>query len=259
MKINRLLFSTILLAILHSTPLFAVKTIKDNLHSKAMDKEIPYVVVLPDSYETESDKTFPVLYCLHGANAPYDTWSVMAPLNEAIDGDYPTILVTFEAGLSSYLDFADDPSIRYTTFFFEELVPFIESSYRAGGKKELRAVTGFSMGGFGAFHYMLQRPDFFSSVSSLSGAFNRARGDRKQFNLYEILKAASEKETELPPLYLGCGVDDRLLEDSRKMSAELEKLGYTVTYVEGPGAHNWPYWRDASIDIIKFHYPHFSK
>lgn len=235
----------------------AYTTIKDVIYSDAMGREVQYAVVLPDSYATQTNKTFPVLYCLHGAGSPYDTWAVMLPLNRAIDGDYPAIIVTF-AGGSRYIDNKNDPSIRYTTFFFEELVPFIETTYRAGGRQELRGVTGFSMGGFGAWHFMLLRPDFFSSVSSLSGAFAGAPSGHSEFELYSRLEAAYQNEIELPPMYLGCGLSDRYLSENRTMEDALSSRGFSVEYVESPGDHNWTYWRDTSPQIIAFHYKYMS-
>jgi S-formylglutathione hydrolase FrmB len=57
----------------------------------------------------------------------------------------------------------------FTTFVFNECIPTIEKQYRINTSQ--RMLTGFSMGGFGAIHYMLTKPDQFVSVSSLSGWF----------------------------------------------------------------------------------------
>ena len=57
----------------------------------------------------------------------------------------------------------------YTAFFFEEFIPAIDSFYRTDSNN--RAITGFSMGGFGSMHYMLEKPQMFKSISGLSSAF----------------------------------------------------------------------------------------
>jgi len=240
----------------------AVSTIIEVFHSDTMNKNINYRVVLPNTYSgrgTDPDKVFPVLYCLHGAGSSEEPWSVMSPLNSAIDGDYPAILVTFFAENSWYIDTPGNSSSQYTTFFFDELVPFIESTYRAGGKPGLRAVTGFSMGGYGAWHYMLEKPDFFSSVSGLSGAFNRSPSNQTQWNPYTQITEMATNSITLPPTYMNCGTADGLISDNRNMKTHLTNNGYTTTLVETTGAgHDWPFWRDSSDEIIAFHYQYFS-
>jgi S-formylglutathione hydrolase FrmB len=224
-----------------------------------MEKEIAYVINLPDDYESNEALIFPVLYCLHGYGAPYDTWAVMKPLNDAIDGNYPAIIVTFEGSTHSYVDYPDDPSVQYTRFFFKELVPFVESNYRAGRAAGRRGITGFSMGGYGALHLTLERPDFFSAASAVSGAFDREPGGQADLNLMTRIPALSETEAgALPPLYLNCGAEDRFLEGNRKMAAFLSAMQLDYHYVEtGRAGHNWPFWRDLSDDVLQWHYQFF--
>ena len=54
----------------------------------------------------------------------------------------------------------------------KELIPHVDQTYRTLAKRETRSVEGFSMGGFGAFHYLLVHPEMFAGVSSLSGVFD---------------------------------------------------------------------------------------
>jgi S-formylglutathione hydrolase len=238
----------------------AVTRVTDVMHSETMDKDINYRIVLPASYDSDPERTFPVLYALHGSGSSEEPWSVMLPLNNAIDGDFPAIIVTFDGENSWYMDVPGNPDNQYTTFFFEELVPFVESNYRAGGKPSLRGVTGFSMGGFGAFHYMLEKPDFFGSVSGLSAAFDYSPFGQSAANPYTRIGAMAEAEIALPPIYLDCGSEDFLLEDNRDMHAFLTEKGYAIDYVETPGGdHNWTFWRDASDELIEWHYQHFSE
>lgn len=239
----------------------AVSTIRNTLHSEAMDKDVDYAIVIPDSYNSPSnaDKTYPVLYALHGYGAPYDTWAVMLPLNNAINSDYPAIIVTFEGETSFYIDFDGNPSVQFTTFFFDELIPFVETTYRAGGHSSLRAVTGFSMGGFGAWHYMLTHPDMFSSVSALSGAFNFNPNGQTETNPYGRITTAAANQVELPPMYLNCGTSDSLIGDNRNMKQHLTDKGYSVELIETEGAqHNWTFWRGASDELIAWHYQYLS-
>jgi len=238
----------------------AAEKISGKVHSTLMDRDIDFHILLPKSYAAEGEKTFPVLYAMHGYGAPVESWVVMTPLAATIDGDCPMAVVTFDGGTSFYLDHEGDPTIQMTGFFFKELVPYIEKTYRVGGSSGMRAATGFSMGGFGAWHLMLEQPEFFASVSALSGAFGRIPESQENVDLFKRIEAVMEAEAKLPPTYIGCGTDDYLIDHSRKMAMKMIEKGYLSQYVETPGAaHNWPYWKNASDELAVWHFAYFAK
>ena len=255
--------------------------------SASMGRGISAAVVLPPEYHEEgfADRRYPVLYALHGRAAPFLAYTNMAPLRRRMH-KCPFILVVFHADTASwYLDATKEPSSQFTTFFFAELIPAIEATYRTRTDRGGRAVTGFSMGGFGAFHYMLTHPDRFGSVSALSGAFavTGERGgtphsglesllgdfadhsaDYLRHGIQDRLEQYVQSRTSLPALYLHCGTGDYLIDQNRELAQFLVGLnqqrhevdpGNTITfqYRESPGAHNWLFWRDASSAIADFH------
>jgi len=244
--------------LVQAIPLHAAQEIRDTFYSDIMGIEVAYAIVLPDSYDSEPDRIFPVLYGLHGTGSPYDTWANMPPLKREIDGDYPAVIATFEGKRSFYLDHPTDQSSQYTSFFFEEFVPFVETTYRAGRKASLRGITGFSMGGYGAIHLTLEKPDFFSSTSTLSGAFDRNPFGQTDLVPINRIPVAAAAGTVLPPIYINCGTADALITDNRQFESLLTTEGYPHVYIETQGAgHNWPFWRDTSEDVIHWHYQYF--
>ena len=277
---NPLFFTLILLATLGTSTAFAEKEVevlngctieKLTLFSPSMNRDIRIIVVLPPAYATSPEKSFPILHTLHGYGAPYGTWSAMSPLREALT-DCPMIVTCLDGDKGSwYLDSPEKADSQFTTFFFEEFVPFLEKNYRVESKKQ--AITGFSMGGFGAFHYMLTQPKFFQSVSSLSGAFYdfETPGNHIQRYLKDILGPVADhperyaeldlyqriEETDsLPPIYLHCGTEDSLLEQNQMMTNVLKKKKSPVEYKTSPGGHNWPFWKGASAEVVRFHWNH---
>ena len=52
----------------------------------------------------------------------------------------------------------------------QEFFPYIESRYRAAPGRANRAISGISMGGYGALHLAFRHPQLFSSVSAHSAA-----------------------------------------------------------------------------------------
>jgi CubicO group peptidase (beta-lactamase class C family)/S-formylglutathione hydrolase FrmB len=256
------------------------------VRSASMGREIKAWAVLPPAYATYGGSRFPVLYALHGRGAPYDTFAKMPKLRQAL-AEQPMIVVGFDADNSSfYLDSeipqniardgepkADAPS-KFSTFFFDEFVPALDARYRIAADR--RMITGFSMGGFGAFHYMLQRPDMFRSVSALSGAFfettpppdqwakrlipllasiETAPAAYAKLAFFPRLERLKKEGVKLPPIYLCCGAEDKVTpDDSRQMHAYLDRIGVPNEYVESAGGHDWRYWSSTIVQVLDFHW-----
>ncbi len=286
------------------------------LHSAAMGRDIRVVVVLPPAYGEHPAQPYPILYALHCRGAPHTSWASMAPLLKRLK-DKPVIIASFDGGYAScYLDAPNgglvdktvvyrrprgksnhmsdkqyqqlvnewdtaSAQVRslYTTFFFNEFLPALDHFYRVDTKN--RAVTGFSLGGFGALHYALERPRMFRSISGLSSAFfdeeaiqaslRRGRSSlRAVLGDYETNKTNFGKANQftrlteftktgerLPPVYQHCGLKDGLLRVNREMHKALKAAGCDVTYKESQGAHNWTFWKGAAQGVIDFHWKHF--
>jgi len=285
------------------------QVVKYTIPSPSMQRPIKVVVVLPPGYDAEADKTYPVLYALHGRGAPYTVWSDMSPLKRALRTQ-PMIVAGFDCDYAGfYIDSKTKPDSQFRTFFFDEFTPHIETAYRANG---VRGVTGFSMGGYGALYYMVERPHLFASISALSAAVGIVRGDdgnahenmrdligpyRENEQTYEKLIIAKRvaagvaDQVKLPPIMLHCGTEDHLVKRNREFLQVLidqnklirerlapqvadepdqrqqrRKLGdlerkhrIDFTYIESPGGHDWPFWRDASAGVIDFHWKSFQK
>lgn len=262
---------------------------KYSITSPSMQREIRAITVLPPAYAEEPDRIFPVLYTLHGAGAPYDTWAQMSRLRLFIK-EQPFIYTCFDGdNRSMYLDSVrplvasrkpeehpEKVPSKFTTFFFDEFVPAIDAWYRVD--PDQRAVTGFSMGGFGAYYYMLCRPDMFTSVSGLSSAFfdtgdmsegrrdilENVIGPRKDHeeeyravDHYLRVEKCLQNRVKLPPIYQACGTGDFLIEHNRKMAAFARDKGLDYTYDEGEGDHTWQYWHPMSVKIAEFHWKNF--
>lgn len=257
--------------------------------SPSMGRVIRGVIVLPPAYATDPERRFPILYALHGMDATYLAWSEMPPLRAALAGK-PMLVASFDGDRASmYLD-SDIPqparkgdddaswgkvSSRFTTFFFCEFLPWVDAHYRVDTKR--RMLTGFSMGAYGAMHYLLQQPESFVSVSGLSGAFmpsaeaNRgvpgyfipllgepaAKPDRyRNSDLLLRLQDFFAAGRKLPPCLFLCGTEDRwgLLLSNRGLGWMLAAHGQPEAYRELPGKHDWTFWKTASPSVIDFHW-----
>jgi S-formylglutathione hydrolase FrmB len=246
--------------------------VKFTVASACMKREIQAVVMLPPEYQKNPGKRFPVIYALHGMNAPWESWQAMPKLSQELV-KYPMIVVSFNGDEASwYLDAPQKSGSQFTMFFFKELISYVDSHYRTIADGKGRAITGFSMGGFGAFHYLLEQPGAFASISSLSGAFHPSAewkltpllGMQAEYpeayrvvDLRARINAAQEKGAILPPFYLHCGTGDDGLAENRDLRDFLKSKNLSCEYVESDGGHNWAFWKEACVGVLDFHWKYF--
>lgn len=253
---------------------------KFRIVSPSMDREIKAEVVLPPEYKDHPDKQYPILYTLHGMDSPIDRYLAKTPVLLQALKDKPMIVTCMDVdGESWYLDSpypqfpgrGDKKSqvkSLFTTFFFDEFIPCVDQNYRTNPKQ--RMLTGNSMGGFGAFHYMLTKPSLFVSVSSLSGLFEPTSADVKwvpllgtlqefperhrSVDVFEHLKNDIRQGLKFPQIYMVVGAEDPLLPHNRAMQALLKEEGIASEYHEFPGNHGWPFWSEQLPAVIDFHW-----
>ena len=143
------------------------------LKSRILGETVHFCVLLPPSYDSEA-KRYPVLYFLHGLGENEQTlfktggWNLIEDLRQQHKiGDF--LIVTPEAKASFYINSADG-KVRYSDFFLQEFMPYIEAKYRIQRERKTRAITGISMGGYGALRFAFAYPEMFSAVSAQSAA-----------------------------------------------------------------------------------------
>jgi S-formylglutathione hydrolase FrmB len=164
-----------LLYFLYLPSSFATGRVECNaLPSKILARSVPYCVVLPASFDADKAKRFPILYALHGLgdNEQFfvhsGLWNVVEDLRER--GELKDFLIATPAGGVTFYINSKDGKVRYEDFLLQEFFPFIEKRYRAAPGRANRAISGVSMGGYGALHLAFRHPQLFSSVSANSAA-----------------------------------------------------------------------------------------
>ena len=198
---------------------------------------------LPDGYE-DSTRKYPVLYLLHGWTDNETSWIQMGDMQRIADDAIasrqavPMIIVMPDAGETWYVN-SYDGSVPYEDMFFEELIPYIEKTYRARADREYRGIAGLSMGGFGSFLYTLHHPDMFTACAPLSAAV---------YTDEQMQKALNTTRGELFNKLFGKG---NLTEHWRANSI-LDLLNKLDTEKVRDGGHTWTYWRTALPSVMEF-------
>lgn len=139
----------------------------------------PLLVQLPPDYD-RSERSYPTIYLLQGLTGQVDTWRNRKPFGpnvpEMIDalwrsGAAPAIVVYVDAwtrlGGSQFLD--SPATGRYHTYLCDEVVPFVDASYRTMADAGHRGVAGKSSGGYGAMITPMLRPDLFGGLATHAG------------------------------------------------------------------------------------------
>src|ERR1700693_4002772 len=148
------------------------------LQSRILGETVHYCVMLPPPYAAatrgHSRRRYPVLYFLHGLGDNEQTlfksggWDLIEELRQKRQiSDF--LVVAPEGKRTFYINSADG-RVRYTDFFIREFIPYIESHYSIRRERSARAISTFSMGGYGALQFALAHSGLFSSVSAQSAA-----------------------------------------------------------------------------------------
>jgi len=126
-------------------------------------------VLLPDGYRT-SGRSYPVLYMFHGGAEDFRQFDFLGIRN--LTAGKPIIVVMPDGGHAGWYSNPVSSFVgprNWETFHIAQLLPWIEANFRTYPEYDGRAVSGFSMGGFGALKYAAKYYGHFASVSAHSG------------------------------------------------------------------------------------------
>lgn len=284
MKKTSLIILTLVLAFVASAQTGKVYD-QLSMPSNILGMERNYAIYLPPDYET-SQRSYPVLYLLHGAGDDQTGWvqfgEVLHIADKAIKSGSatPMIIVMPDANTKQrgyFNDLKDD--WRYEDFFFVEFMPYIEDTYRIKKEKRYRAISGLSMGGGGTFMYALHHPELFSSACPLSaycgplsledmerqmekrnwtGTQEEIKNWYLKHSALELIRALPEQSEDRPDRsqvvrwYIDCGDDDFLYEGNSLVHIAMRKKGIPHEYRVRDGGHTWTYWRESLPEVLSF-------
>ena len=226
--------------------------------SKSLGETRGVIVYTPPGYSPSAAAAFPVLYLLHGFGDDQRAWTdvgrahVIADNLIAARAIVPLVIVMpYGHGIpptdrrARGAEWAQN-DIRFTRDLLEDVMPFVERSYRVASDPDHRAIAGLSMGGGQSLTIGLQRQDLFHWVIGFSSS--APEGDLAALFPKVAAAAAFNKESRL--LWIGVGKDDFLLKRNQAFDQWLTATGVTHTYVETAGAHTWLVWRTYLQDVL---------
>jgi enterochelin esterase-like enzyme len=216
-------------------------------HSKSLAGVRRLTVYTPPGYDKNRSTRYPVLYLFHGANADENAWYRLGRANLILDNllaagkIQPFIVVMpFGYGVTPGGPQADNTA-KFGKDLIEDVIPYIESSYRTLTDRNNRAIVGLSMGGGQALSIGLNNVDLFSYVGGFSSGLGNAANYPKTYA--KIAANADEANKRLKLVWIGCGKEDGQFGQSKSLSDFLTANNVKHTFRETSGAHTWMVWR----------------
>ena len=137
--------------------------------SAAAEHTVSFHVWLPPEYQTQPERSFPLLVWLHGSGDGTlgIPWLSSYFGTAMAEGAIPPMIVLFPNGMtySMWCD-SKDGTVPMERVVIDDLLPFVDANYRTIGGRH-RILEGFSMGGQGTGKLGLRRSDLFAGVSML--------------------------------------------------------------------------------------------
>jgi S-formylglutathione hydrolase FrmB len=141
----------------------------------------PLWVYVPPGYDDDPDRRYPSVYVIQGMTGQLDMWrnriAFRRTFPELADGlfaagEAPPCIVVWVDCWTSFggSQFLDSPGTgRYHTYLCDEVVPWVDASYRTLARREHRGIMGKSSGGYGAMVTPMLRPDLFGALATHAG------------------------------------------------------------------------------------------
>ena len=216
-------------------------------NSKSLNAVRRLTVYTPPGYDKDRGTRYPVLYLFHGANADENAWYRLGRANLILDnllaaGTIKPFIVVMPFG---YGVAPSGPQTDNTAKFRDDLIadviPYVESTYRAFTDRERRAIVGLSMGGGQALSIGLNNLDLFSHVGGFSSGLGNAANFPKTYA--PLIANPDQANKKLRLLWVGCGTEDGAFAASKQFSTFLTDNKIAHTFRESGGAHTWIVWR----------------
>lgn len=260
---------------------------QDNiLHSKVLNTSVKYSIYFPASYASQPQKRYPVVYMVHGYGDDNNSWNgdwlhANKKIDELTKSGLGEMIYVFPQGFKTYFCNRYDGTFSYMDMFVNELIPLVDNSLRTIPDKQHRAVTGYSMGGFGAVALAEKHPELFIASASLSmsvrtdwqymeesqdgwngqwgkifGGFGQA-GEARITDYYKqhcpLYYFNEQNKSALSTVhwYMICGDnEENLLYANDELHCVLRDNGYAHEYRVVDGGHSSSVWMPALDEVL---------
>lgn len=247
-----------------------------NFFSELFCRTVTANVILPADKSANGsyvprEKPYKTLYLLHGYSGNYADWVHYTRIQHwAEERDLAVVMPSGENGY-----YVDSLLGDFGEFVGRELVEVTRRMFPLSNRREDTYLAGLSMGGYGAIRNGLKYWPTFSCIAGLSSALHffetpRAKLTDPRARLFqacgvesptdenprvayrEMERGCLERGLPKTRIYMACGTSDSLLPGNRTFRDYLQSRDAALTYVEAPGKHNWDFWNDQILKVLKW-------
>ena len=235
-------------------------------YSKVDEAWRPLMVYTPAGYN-EGSESYPVVYIQHGGGEDHRGWMEQGRTAQIMDNliaagkAKPMIVVSSNSNVQSRNGgFGGGYSWQGMQTFRSELldnvIPFVEKTYRVKKDRKHRAMCGLSMGGGQSFYIGLRDPEVFANVGVFStGMFGGIQG-ASNFDLEkEVPGMLTDTKTfnqQFDVFFVSCGEQDPRIEHTRSIVKKMRDGGVEVKFNSYPGDHEWQVWRKSLHEFAQY-------
>ena len=195
-----------------------------------------YFIYLPPCYAEKKDERYPVLYLLHGQTYNADQWIRLGAV------DVINNLILFGETIPFIIVFPDDhywytpAGATFGARLADELIPYIDQTYRTIPDPRFRAIGGMSRGAGWALQLGLTRPDLFRIIGLHSLAVFQ-RDASKVDDWIQSIPLASR-----PTIFMDIGEDDQELASTQSIENIFTQFDLPHEWHLYSGDHTEEYW-----------------
>jgi S-formylglutathione hydrolase FrmB len=154
------------------------KSLEGNLLGESAEPEVS--IYLPPSYATDRTRRYPVVYLLHGYTGTDLGYFgntggprfLPAIAERVYDGGAAReMILVMPNGMNAFGGSMYSNSVTagdWEGYVADDLVAYMDTTYRTIPTREARGLAGHSMGGYGTLRIGMKRPDVFAAMYALS-------------------------------------------------------------------------------------------
>jgi len=227
--------------------------------SAALNRTVSAYIYTPPSYVADKNRSYPVLYLLHGATTgaipgTASEWTSFGFANRILDNliaagkvrEMIVVMVDSQTpGASATLTTLGSLEL-FEKYFVDEVIPFVENRYRADARKSNRWMAGLSRGGSQTFHVGFRHPDMFSALGAFSIGLPATFPDA-----YPLVADAAKLNSQIPVIYYAVGKDDSDQKPGyERGTSQLSQSGIRFETGSEFGGHIWQVWRNSLTEFL---------
>ncbi|MFY0685794.1 MAG: esterase [Cyclobacteriaceae bacterium] len=225
-------------------------------YSEALRSWRQFYLYTPPGYDTNTDKSYPVLYIYHGGGEDESGWATQGKTDLIMDnllaeGKAREMLVVMADGNMPISAFEERGLKMFENELKNSLIPYVDENYRTLEGADNRALAGLSMGGIQTLYAGLPNTDMFGYLGVFSSGWFANMESKPRDDQYEYMEANAEiinNNLNLFWIAMG-GEEDIAYNNCQVMMSKFDEMDIRYTYSEYPGGHAWPVWRN---NLYKF-------